>query len=64
MVQGAVVGAANWSEIAQKVSARGGAWNEVRALIFNYEVAIEPVTGEDAEFAAELWKPGGGALTG
>lgn len=60
MVQGAVVGAANWSEVAQKVGGRGGVWNEVRALILNYEIAVEPVTRVDAELAAELWKPGKG----
>lgn len=58
--EGAVIGAANWSEVAQKVRSRGGAWNEVRALLLNYEVQVEPVSAADAEQAAALWKQGAG----
>lgn len=64
MMQGAVVGAANWSEVAQKVKAGGGSWVEVRALLLNYEVVVQPVNGADAELAAELWSPGAGLSLG
>lgn len=57
---GAIIGAANWSEVAQKVRSRGGDWDQARALIFNYELRIEPVRGSDAEQAAAMWKPGSG----
>lgn len=57
---GAFVGAANWSETAQKVIARDGDWELARALIQSYGTDIEPVTGTDAETAATLWRPGSG----
>lgn len=56
MAEGAVIGAANWSEVAQKVRSRGGDWLETRALLLSYDIHLEPVTEVDAERAAALWK--------
>ena len=57
---GVVCGAANWSEVAQKVLAANRDWSLVRALIASYDVAIEPVEVEDAEWAARRWRRGEG----
>jgi ribonuclease VapC len=54
----AAVSAANWSEVAQKVLASGQDWDLVRVLLVSYNVAIEAVTVDDAEWAARRWKPG------
>ena len=54
------VGAANWAEVAQKVIASGRDWELVRALFESYAVQIEPVTANDAEWAARRWKPAEG----
>jgi ribonuclease VapC len=53
----AVIGAANWSEIAQKVRARGADWDIARALVLDAGTIVVPVTVEDAEGAASLWRP-------
>ena len=53
-----VVGAANWSEIAQKLLAHGRNWDFARGLVISYGITIEPVTAEDAELAAQLWERG------
>lgn len=53
-----VVGAANWSEIAQKLLAHGRNWDFARGLVISYGITIEPVTAEDAEMAAQLWERG------
>jgi len=47
-------GAANWSEVAQKVSSLDPAyWDPVKAaLLHGYGMRIEPVVVEDAEWAA------------
>lgn len=57
---GAACGAANWSEVAQKVHAAGGDWGLVRALLDSYEVDVEAVTQDDAEWAAQRWRRGEG----
>ena len=57
---GAVISAANWSEVAQKVTAAGSDWIESSALLDNYDVAIEVVGRADAESAAAMWHPGAG----
>ena len=56
----AVCGAANWSEIAQKVIAHGRDWGLVRALLFSYDLRVEPVDIGDAEWAARRWRQGEG----
>jgi PIN domain nuclease of toxin-antitoxin system len=53
-------GAANWSEVAQKVLAAGRDWDLVRALLNSYDIVIEPVVREDAEWAARRWNGGEG----
>lgn len=57
---GAVCGAANWSEVAQKVRAAGRDWDLVRALLLSYPLTIEAVDASDAEQAARLWHRGSG----
>ena len=56
----AVCGAANWSEVAQKVMGAGRDWDLVRALLDSYGVVVEPVHAEDAEWAARRWVRGEG----
>ncbi len=58
LVESAVVGTANLSEVAQKVRARGGDWELAAALLDSYELEVEPVNRIDAERAAELWRRG------
>lgn len=58
--EGAVCGAANWSEVAQKVLAAERDWDLARALLWSYGVAVDPVTAEDAEWAARRWRRGEG----
>ena len=53
-------GAANWSEVAQKVITNGRDWSLARALLLSYGVRIEPVVIEDAEWAAKRWRQGEG----
>lgn len=53
-------GAANWSEVAQQVLAAGRDWPLVRALLTSYEIRIEPVVADDAEWAARRWTRGEG----
>lgn len=60
----AVCGAANWSEVAQKVRSHGRDWALVRALLLSYGLGVEPVTQADAEAAATLWQRGAGLSLG
>lgn len=60
----AVLGAANWSEVLQKVRARNGDPAIVRTLLLSYGMRIEPVTPSDAEQAAALWQRGSGLSLG
>lgn len=53
---GAVVGAANWSEVTQKVLAGGHDWELAKGLLASYSIGIEPVTRIDAELAAANWR--------
>lgn len=53
-------GAANWSEVAQKILAADRDWDLVRALLVSYDLRVEPVVAEDAEWAARRWKRGEG----
>ena len=57
---GAICGAANWSEVGQKVAAAGRDWDLARALLISYELEIEPVFVDDAEWAARRWRRGEG----
>ena len=53
-------GAANWSEVAQRVLAAGRDWTLARALLSSYGMRVEAVTAEDAEWAAQRWRRGEG----
>ncbi len=57
---GPTCGAANWSEVAQKVLAANRDWDLVRALLVSYDVRVEPVLTDDAEWAAHRWRRGEG----
>ena len=57
---GGACGAANWSEIAQKIRAHGRNWDLSRALLASYGVQVMPVTADDAEWAARRWVAGEG----
>jgi ribonuclease VapC len=52
--------AVNWSETAQKVLRLDGDWPSSRALLLSYQLAVEPVTLQDAEAAAALWRRNSG----
>ena len=58
LVDDAVCGAANWSEIAQKVLAADRDWDLVTALLESYTLRVEPVTADDGELAARQWRRG------
>lgn len=60
LVDGARCGAANWSEVAQTIRAADRDWDLVRALLVSYELAVEAVTVDDAEWAAARWRRGEG----
>lgn len=60
LVEGALCGAANWSEVAQRVLAAGRDWELVRALLASYDLVVEPVSAEDGEWAALRWRRGEG----
>lgn len=60
LMEGASCGAANWSEVAQKVRGAGRDWGLVRALLTSYDLAVEAVSAEDAEWAARRWRQGEG----
>ena len=53
--EGCWCSAANWSEVAQKVLASERDWGLVRALLLSYELTVEPVEIDDAEWAARRW---------
>jgi len=57
---GARCGAANWSEVAQKVLAAERDWDLVRALLLSFSLDVDPVEIADAEWAARRWKAGEG----
>jgi PIN domain nuclease of toxin-antitoxin system len=57
---GATCGAANWSEVAQKVIAAERDWDLVRALLVSYGVDVAPVLPGDGEWAAQRWRRGEG----
>jgi PIN domain nuclease of toxin-antitoxin system len=57
---GGACGAANWSEVAQKIRAHGRNWDLSRALLISYGLHVEAVTAADAEWAARRWARGEG----
>jgi PIN domain nuclease of toxin-antitoxin system len=60
LVEGASCGAANWSEVAQKVLAAGRDWELAKALLTSYDLDLDAVTVDDAEWAARRWRRGEG----
>lgn len=57
---GPCCGAANWSEVAQRIITSGGDWDLARGLLLSYDLRIEPVTAADAEWAAHRYRHGEG----
>ena len=55
-----MVGAANWSEVAQKVRQHGRDWGRAKALLLAYDLEVTPVSVTDAEWAANRWRAGEG----
>jgi PIN domain nuclease of toxin-antitoxin system len=64
LVAGAVCGAANWSEVAQRVRGSDRDWTLARALLESYALTVEPVTIDDAEWAAARWRRSDGLSLG
>jgi ribonuclease VapC len=60
LVGGARCGAANWSEVAQKVLSAERDRDLVAALLASYEIDVDPMLAEDAEWAARRWRRGEG----
>jgi ribonuclease VapC len=56
--KGDACGAANWSEVAQKIRSHGRNWDLARSLLMSYGLKIESVTLDDAEWAARRWTRG------
>src|SRR5690349_5995334 len=58
LADGGSCGAANWSEVAQKIRGHGKNWDLARSLLMSYGVKVESVTVDDAEWAAQRWARG------
>lgn len=53
-----LIGAANWSEILQKARQHGAQASLVAQLLAAFGVRVVEVIAEDAQRAADLWRPG------
>jgi PIN domain nuclease of toxin-antitoxin system len=53
-----VIGAANWSEVLQKVRQHGVQPGIVARLLTSFGLRVADVTGADGERAADLWHRG------
>ena len=53
-----VIGAANWSEVLQKVRQHGAPAGVVARLIASFGLTVVDVTRADGEIAADLWGRG------
>ena len=53
-----IIGAANWSEILQKVRQHGAQPTVVARLLSSFGLRVVDVTAADAEYAAGLWQMG------
>jgi len=51
-----VIGAANWSEVAQQSLTVDRDWDSAKALLASYYLTVAPVTETDAEWAAGRWR--------
>lgn len=56
LTAGALISAANWSEVAQKTRSRGLDWSLVAALLDSHDLGVVEVNRADAELAAALWQ--------
>jgi ribonuclease VapC len=56
MLMEGLIGAANWSEVLQKVRQHGASPGIVARLLASFGVTVVEVTREDAETAAALWR--------
>ena len=55
---GSCCSAVNWSETARKVLSSHRDWGLCSSLLYSFDITIEPVTVEDAEWAARRWRRG------
>jgi ribonuclease VapC len=53
-----IIGATNWSEVLQKARQHGAESGLVARLLSSFGLRVADVTSDDAERAAELWRPG------
>ena len=53
-----VIGAANWSEVLQKVRQHGAPAGVVARLLASFGLTVVDVTRADGEVAADLWQRG------
>ncbi len=53
-----VIGAANWSEVLQKVRQHGAPAGVVARLLASFGLTVVEVSRSDAEIAADLWQRG------
>lgn len=53
-----IIGAANWSEVLQKVRQHGADPGLVGRLLASFGLRVAEVTADDAALAAELWRAG------
>lgn len=58
MLMEGVIGAANWSEVLQKVRQHGASAGVVGSLLASFGLTVLVVTAEDAQIAADLWRRG------
>jgi ribonuclease VapC len=58
MLMEGVMGAANWSEVLQKVRQHGAPAAIVARLLASFGLTVVEVTRADAEIAADLWRKG------
>lgn len=63
-LDGAVIGAANWSEVLQKLHSRGADWEIAAALLESLSMKVEAVSVRDAELAAKMWRLDSGLSLG
>jgi ribonuclease VapC len=59
----AVISAANWSEVLQRIRQIGRDADAVGSLLRARGVTVEPVTEQDAVVAARYWSPEGTPLS-
>ncbi len=58
LVSGSRCSVVNWAEAMQKVLASGRDWRTAAAYLDSFSLLKEPVTLEDAEWAAARWRRG------